>query len=402
MSKLKIFPRLMNATLLATGLAVTGCSVIGGGPQNDPGVVGARPTGFVYTTLYNKNAVLEINTVQSRVEQEPILVGNGPRGLTMDPRGRQLYLYVVCELGNTVAVIDRRNRLVNRTISVGTRPFAMAIAPTGTRGFVTNTDDDTVSVIDIPTNTVVQTVLLATPETNPGVSPGTGQGTTPQRRLRPKGIATNATGSLVYVACEGGALCILQGNPQAAPPSSGAGGSVGQNATYSVLRTFPLIGAVQPLNIAVAPGPQGGGDLVYVTDPRANRIFFLNSQQANQANVVDVLGAPFDVAVSRNAAGNPDAVFVTLETRDAMQVFSAADMSPRGSSVLVQGRQPQAVEVSSLGNEVYVSLSGSNNVAVFQYQRGGLNVPQVFNLQQLNPAFIAPTGDLALGGFLFN
>lgn len=401
MRTLKLFSHGTLPALLATVLAATGCSVIGGGPQNDPGVVGARPIGFVYTTLYNKNAILEINTVQSRVEQDPIIVGNGPRGLTMDPRGRQLYLYVVCELGNTVAVVDRRNRLVNRTISVGSRPFAMAIAPTGTRGFVTNTDEDTVSIIDIQTNTVIQTVLLNIPETNPG-TPGGGTGGAAPRRLRPKGIATNADGSLVYVACEGGALCILRGNPQSAPPSSGTGGSVGQNATYSVLRTVPLIGAVQPLNIAVAAGPQGGGDLVYITDPRANRIFFLNSQQANQANVVDIQGAPFDVAVARNAAGNPDAVFVTLETRDAIQAFSAADMSPRGNSVLVQGRQPQAVEVSSLGNEVYVSLSGSNNVAVFQYQRGGLNVPQVFNLQQLNPAFIAPTGDLALGGFLFN
>ncbi|MEB3195725.1 MAG: YncE family protein [Candidatus Sericytochromatia bacterium] len=397
----QVFARRAVASALLSAVAATlGCSAISGGPQNDPGVVGARPTGYVYTTLYNKGAVLEINTVQSRVDQDPILVGNGPRGLTMDPRGRQLYLYVVCELGNTVAVVDRRNRLVNRTIAVGSRPYAMAIAPSGSRGFVTNTDEDTVSVIDIPTNTVVQTVLLSTPITNPGGLPPQG-GTNQGQRLRPKGIATNATGSQVYVACEGGFLCILQGNPGSGAPTTGAGGAVGQIASYSVQRTVQLVGAVAPLNLAVA-SVNANTDVVYVTDPRANRIFFLNSSQANQADVRDVQGSPYDVAVGRNAAGTPDSVYVSLETRDALQVFSAADLSPRGDAVRVEGRQPQAVEVSSLGNEVYVSLSGSNNVAVFQRVGNQLNLPQVFNLQQLNPSFIAPTGDLALGGFLFN
>jgi YVTN family beta-propeller protein len=391
--------RLALTPLLAGLTTLTACSAITGGVGNDQVSGGGRPTGFVYTTLYNKGAVLEINAVQSRVEKDPILVGNGPRGLTMDPRGRQLYLYVVCELGNTVAVVDRRNRLVNRTISVGTRPYAMAIAPTGTKGFVTNTEDDTVSVIDIPTNTVVQTVLLNTPDlSTPNAA---------RTRFRPKGIATNATGSAVYVACEGGqpdgrvggTLVILQGNPGSSTPSQG--GTVGQVASYSAVRTVPLAGSAAPLNLAVATSPQGG-DTVYVTDPRANRLFLLNSASgAAQAEARDVQGSPYDVAVGRNAAGNPDAVFVTLESRDALQAFGL-DLSPRDSAYRVEGRQPQAVEVSSLGNEVYVSLAGSNNVALFNRLGAGLGMPAVFNLQQLDPAFIAPTGDLALGGFLFN
>ncbi|MEB3328925.1 MAG: YncE family protein [Candidatus Sericytochromatia bacterium] len=387
--------RLALTPLLALATVSTGCSALTGGIGNDQVSGGGRPTGFVYTTLYNKGAVLEINAVQSRVEKDPILVGNGPRGLTMDPRGRQLFLYVVCELGNTVAVVDRRNRLVNRTISVGTRPYAMAIAPTGTKGFVTNTEDDTVSVIDIPTNTVVQTLSLNMPDVNTGLP-----GQTPtQRRLRPKGIATNATGSAVYVACEGGALVILQGNPGATTPSQG--GTVGQIASYSAVRTVPLVGSVAPLNVAVATSSQGG-DTVYVTDPRANRLFLLNSASAAaQAEVRDIQGSPYDVAVGRNAAGNPDSVYVTLESRDALQTFGL-DLSPRDTAYRVEGRQPQAVEVSSLGTEVYVALAGSNNVAVFNRLNAGLGLPAVFNLQQLDPSFIAPTGDLALGGFLFN
>lgn len=404
----------LRTLVVAQLLATTGCATVTNflgitkPASTDYGAAGARPTGFVYTTLYSKNAVLEINTVQSRVDNDPITVPNGPRGLTMDPRGRQLYLYVVCELGNAVAVVDRRNRLINRTINVGRAPYAMAITPNGTRGFVTNGDDDTVSVIDIETNNVIQTILLANPTTSTGVTPTTPTGQQAQAvKLRPQGIATNASGSKVYVACAGGYLVELTGNPGTAGASSaaatgGGAGVPGQGTTgsaYTVSRTLPLVGSVQPLNIAV--NTTSSGDMVYVTDPLANRLFFL-APNAPAADIRDVQGTPYDVTVGRNVTtGNADQVYVTLQNLNALQTFSASDLSPVGSAVRVEGTQPQAVEASSLGNEVYVSLAGSNNVAFFERRGATLNFPQVFNLQQLNPAFIAPTGDLALGGFLF-
>lgn len=401
-------------TMLAAAmlpLSLSGCTLLGispGGTEKVPTGAGvnARPTGFVYTTLYSKNAVLEINTVQSRVDNDPITVPNGPRGLTMDPRGRQLYLYVVCELGNAVAVVDRRNRLINRTINVGRAPYAMAITPNGTRGFVTNGDDDTVSVIDIESNNVIQTLLLSNPSTSTGVSPTQPTGQPAQAvKLRPQGIATNATGTKVYVACAGGYLVELTGNPGTATTTSPTGGAAGvpnqgtTGSAYTVSRTIPLVGSVQPLNVAVNSATSG--DTVYVTDPLANRLFFL-APNAPAADIRDVQGSPYDVGVGRNpTTGNPDQVYVSLQNLNALQTFSANDLSPVGSAVRTEGTQPQAVEASSLGNEVYVSLAGSNNVAFFERRGATLNFPQVFNLQQLNPAFIAPTGDIALGGFLF-
>ncbi len=409
---------LVAAAMLPMTLA--GCTLLGigvGGTERNPTGVGAnaRPTGFVYTTLFSKNAILEINTVQSRVDNDPITVPNGPRGLTMDPRGRQLYLYVVCELGNAVAVVDRRNRLISRTINVGRAPYAMAITPNGARGFVTNGDDDTVSVIDIETNNVVQTILLSNPSTSSGQTTAT-PGQQPVK-LRPQGIATNASGTTVYVACAGGFLVVLQGNPGTGGPSSAVGGGAGipgagtTGSSYSVARTIPLVGSVQPLNIAVnsaatTTGTTGAaqgseGDRIYITDPLANRLFFVSGQNV-QADIRDVQGSPYDVAVGRNpTTGIVDRVYVSLQNLNALQQFTATDLQQVGSPVRTEGTQPQAVEVSSLGNEVYVSLTGSNNVAVFERKGAELLQPQVFNLQQLNPAFIAPTGDLALGGFLF-
>lgn len=401
--------RPLIAASFASLLAVQGCTLLGIGGSVNPGLAGARPTGYVYTTLFSKNAVLEINTVQSRVESEPIMVPNGPRALAIDPRDRNLYLYVVCELGNAVAVVDRRNRAINRTISVGNRPFSMAITPNGTRGFVTNSDDDTVTVIDIPTNTVLQTVPLRNTSTNTGapVLPGT-VAALPQK-LSPKGVATSADGKIVYVACAGGAVCILAGNPgtSTTPAQGSETGTtpVSSSGIYALQRTVLLPQSVQPLNIAVASVAGAAGapsnDTVYITDPLANRVFFFQGTAANEARALDILGSPYDVAVGKNASGVPDSVYVTLESADGVKVFDVANMGER-TSARTLGRQPQAIEVSSLGNEVYVSLTGSNNIALFGRQGTELTAPEIFNLQQLNPAFIAPTGDIALGGFLFN
>lgn len=404
MIEMKSSFRALLASSLFSLTALSGCSLLGISPGGaaDPRAFGARPTGYVYSTLYAKNKVLEINSVQSRVDNEPIDVPNGPRSLAMDPRDRNLFLYVVCELGNTVAVVDRRNRLVNRTINVGNAPYAMAITPNGTRGFVTNQNDNTVSVIDIGTNTVLQTIALANAVVNTG-APTTGVPVSNiPAQLKPRGIATNAAGTMVYVACAGGALAILQGTP----PASTAGASqagIGVPSTagnYVVKTVLPIVGSVAPLNVAVAT--IGTADLVYITDPLANRVFFMNGADPAALPVGrEVAGAPYDLAVGRNVTtGTPDSVYVSLEQRNALQTFSATDLSPRNEAVRVEGSQPQYVEVSSLGTEVYVSLAGSNNISVFGRTGSTLSVPQVFNLQQLNPAYIAPTGDIALGGFL--
>jgi YVTN family beta-propeller protein len=44
------------------------------------------------------------------------------------------------------------------TINVGENPHGLAISPDGTRAFVVNQDDNTLSVINTATNTVIATI----------------------------------------------------------------------------------------------------------------------------------------------------------------------------------------------------------------------------------------------------
>lgn len=362
------------------------CRDVGSGIN--PGVNGIVPTGLIYTALYSQNAVLEIDKVQSRANKDPILVPNGPRSLAIDPRGRGEYLYVTCELGNAVAVVDRRNRLQTRTIGVGSQPYGIAIGGTGLRAFVTNQGNDSVSVIDITNQSVVQTVLL---------QPGSGQttpGQAPAVALRPRGIAVNQAGTRVYVACTNGSVVILS--------------SPNGTSAFSPERTVTLAGAVSPQNIVVMSPPAGqqGDETVFVADPGSNRLFTFPGLSGTGVQYQDLQGSPGGLALGRDPQ-NPtqfDRLYVTLTNANALQSFSVPGLgagTSDGQPVNVEGRQPTAVAVSPTGTEVFVSLSGDNNVAYFERQGNDLLRPSVFNLAQLNPQFIVPTGDLALGGFLF-
>lgn len=384
------------ATKALIGLLATttlGCSLIpglGGQAPIDPSKSGLKPVGWIYTTLYSKNAVLEINNLQSRAEKEPIIVPNGPRAVAVDPRGRGEFLYVVCELGNTVAVVDRRNRLVNRSIDVGREPYGIALSSVASgqttidRGFVSNGADDTVSVIDLKTQSVLQTVSLRPPQ-------GSTPGQTVPTALRPQGIVVNAAGTRAYVACQGGQVVVVE----AATP----------NAQFSATRFITLTGSVAPQNIAI--NSEGQTETVYVTDPQGNRLFIINgSNPTNTADVRDIPNGPWGVAVGRNPqSGKNDRLYVSVKQGGgALLPLSLPDLTSiaqGGAGVSVEGREPTGVAVSPLGDAVYVSLSGSNTVTVFRRVGNDLARPEQFNIQQLSSQFIAPTGDIALGGFLF-
>lgn len=395
---------------LLSGVAA-GCSLLNGSaiPSSGTGsgvnASSARPVAYVYTTLYSKNAVMEIDANQSRALTDPIIVPNGPRALAVDPRGRSEYLYVVCELGNTVAVVDRRNRQVIRSINVGQQPYAIAVSPNGQRAFVTNQGDDTVSILDLTCQTVVATVPLNVATGSIGAPVGTP--TAAPVRFQPRGIAVNAAGTRAYVACRGGFMVVLEG-AAALTSQCGANGQIGGVITggqaagqaWTAVRNLPLTGAVAPLNVAVS-GTAETGEIAVVTDPQAGRIFTVNSSEQGQPpQARQMSGGPWGVAIAPATANTPAQAFVTLENSNALMPLSLPDMSP-GNALSTEGLQPQSVLVAPQGDTVYVSLTGSNNVGIFRRGQGGVvERPQVFNLNQLNPSFIAPTGELALAGFL--
>ena len=91
----------------------------------------------------------------------------------------QPFAYITNNAANTVSVIDIPTNSVIATATVGTGPLGVAVTPDGARVYVTNLNSNNVSVIGTATNTVIATVAV-----------GAG----------PYGVAVTPDGARVYVA----------------------------------------------------------------------------------------------------------------------------------------------------------------------------------------------------------
>ncbi|MGH7963571.1 MAG: beta-propeller fold lactonase family protein [Candidatus Binatia bacterium] len=173
--------------------------------------VGKRPRGIAlspngalaYVTNFGGNTVSVINTATNTVLGR-IRVGRGPQGVAFTPDGARAY--VVNSRSNTVSVISgvfssESAILVGADllgfngpgeIPVGQEPQAIAITPDGLRAYVTNFADDTVSILNLTTNTVEATITV-------------GDG--------PNGVAVTPDGTRVIVAnFNGGTISVIDTN----------------------------------------------------------------------------------------------------------------------------------------------------------------------------------------------
>lgn len=132
----------------------------------DTSECGEETGAMAYVTLVNDNAVAVISTATNTlIDTDPeadgvqhIPVGDRPRGIAISPDGNEAYVANADD--NTVSVIDTATKTVVATIAVGDEPQGVAFAPDGATAYVTNIKDNTVSVIDTATRTQTTTIAV--------------------------------------------------------------------------------------------------------------------------------------------------------------------------------------------------------------------------------------------------
>jgi len=105
-------------------------------------------------------------------------VGGSTLEVAITPDGTRVY--VTNGNDNTVSVVDAASNTVVATVRVGALPFGVAITPDGTRAYVTNSGVasvsglGSVSVIDTASNIVVATVGVGAFAQGVAITPGIG------------------------------------------------------------------------------------------------------------------------------------------------------------------------------------------------------------------------------------
>lgn len=75
-------------------------------------------------------------------------MGQAPNDLAITPDGS--FVYVCNSADNTVSIINTMSQTVVSTIAAGTNPMYIAIKADGSSGYVVNTLENTVTVLTIP------------------------------------------------------------------------------------------------------------------------------------------------------------------------------------------------------------------------------------------------------------
>lgn len=139
-----------------------------------PTSIALSSTGFIgYVTSLSTNSLSSYSAGTGWSFSGSIGVGSGPNAVVISPDGTRLY--VANFLDDTVSVIATSGLSTVATVSVGSGPYSIAVSPDGARVYVPNHDDGTVSVIDTGTNAVVETVAVGAGPIAVAVSPVSGR-----------------------------------------------------------------------------------------------------------------------------------------------------------------------------------------------------------------------------------
>ena len=288
-------------------------------------------------------------------------------GLLASPAEAAAFAYVVNNVDNTVSVIDTAtNTVVGTPISVGGLPNGVAITPDGTHAYVANAGGNTVSVIATATNTVVATVTVGNSPSGVAVTPdGTHAYVANAGDNTVSVFATTSNtvvGSPIPVGVLPRMIAITPDGTHAYVVNDSSGTvSVIATATNTVGATV-LVGNT-PAGIAITPD----GTRAYIVNCNC-----FSGIGAGTVSVIDtasntVVGTPIPVG------GEPEGVAVTPDGKHAYvtnAAFSIGSVSVIDTAIntvgdtIPVGTAPFGVAVAPDGKHAYVANLEDNTVSV--------------------------------------
>jgi len=244
------------------------------------------------------------------------------------------FAYVTNNLGGDVSVIDEATLSVVATIPVGMYPYGVAVNQAGTRVYVANGGDRTVSVIDANSNTVITTIT----DIGSGATGG------------PAGVAVSRDGSRVYIVDDSdpGRLFVIDA------------------ATNAVIAR--ILVQYSPAGVAVSPD----GKRAYVTNQFSSNPFsspgsvsVIDTETATVISTIPAGDRPFGIAL------NPTGTMAYVANFTGGSV-SVIDTTSNAVTATIPVAMPTGLVVHPSGDQVYVANYGDGTVTVIDATSNGV------------------------------
>jgi YVTN family beta-propeller protein len=245
-----------------------------------------------------------------------IEVGTGPDGVAVDPTSHTAYVTDIDD--DALSVVDEATKSVTATITVGGGPLTVAADPTTHLAYVTNGGNGTVSVINETTGTVTATISV-------------GHG--------PDGVAMDPTSHLAYVANGGDGTV-----------------SVINETTGTVTATIPV--GTDPDGVTVDPTSH----TAYVANSGTSTVSVINEITGTVTATIPVGSHPAGVAV--------DPTVHKAYVANLGGTVSVIDEATRTVTATVPvGADPDGVAVDPASHTAYVADGGASTVSVISVTR---------------------------------
>jgi YVTN family beta-propeller protein len=235
------------------------------------------------------------------------------------------FVYVSNSDDDTVTVIDAATNTVVATINVGDEPRNLAVSPDGTRVYVPNRSDDTVTVIHGTTNTVLTTIDADDFD-------------------EPYAAWVAPDGARVYIANKSG--------------SESTDGSVTiiNAATNAVITTVEDPCFVSPEWVTLNPA----GTLAYVVNRQGDSVCVLSTATNTVVDEVGVGEDPHSAVVTCDGA----ALYVANDGDPSVSKVRTSDHSVVDTLRFAGSGQPRNMSITPDGAKIYVGLRDTGNLGV--------------------------------------
>jgi YVTN family beta-propeller protein len=297
------------------------------------------------------------------------------------------FAYVPQADSKAVAVIDTSTDQVVATVTVGDKPYGVAINPAGTRVYVGSLNDGTVSVIDTSTNQVIGTVVA-------------GAGNLVQ------GIVVSPDGTRVYAVVGNNTVAVIDAstNTVVGAPIPVPGNPIGLAVSPSGDRVYTANFGGDSVSIidttstpaqvtSVALGA-GKGPVDLVLDAGRNRLYVVNNLDRS-LSVVNTQDRSVTTPVTNLAGGSnhvaldPGGTFLYVASLSgSLSVINTADFSVTTVPFALPTPGPNGVSLNRSGSKVYIANDTPGTV-------------RVLNAADRSVAAVIPlAGARALGAFI--